>query len=359
MRVGGNFVVKDEIFNRDNGQGDVIQLLEDCFELVWRLQNDAKEGHSADPMPAQSDLHDVQKDSGTVTIDDASSDVSSSGQGGSVFSIETRNSLTSAATDLSGNSGYSTTEIEIATSILLSVLADDEVLVLLYHSALRDDSVDPQRFENNFRRLLKLYSKQLQEEARDSLEHLAARLVLFKARSLAKSIVQKFGGSSQQTTGAQHVRSEPELQDEDSDQEEDKTSYESIFDDLTKVREFWIRSGAFQMLRKNLAMFVARSRNIINRSPPDVTDPTIKVPPAPTYGLIQSHFATVLPRICGLLIQMGVIPDACPPDMERIEWKCVSVFWSLLPLWIIADYFTEVWNNWIWRYARNATRRYS
>jgi hypothetical protein len=40
MRVDGKFMIGDEI---PDGQGNVTQLLEECFELAYELRNDAEE----------------------------------------------------------------------------------------------------------------------------------------------------------------------------------------------------------------------------------------------------------------------------------------------------------------------------
>jgi hypothetical protein len=50
MRVDGKFMVGDEI---PDGQGRVIQLLEECFDIAYDLRNDAEENNSsADVTPA-------------------------------------------------------------------------------------------------------------------------------------------------------------------------------------------------------------------------------------------------------------------------------------------------------------------
>ncbi|KAL5120126.1 hypothetical protein ACEQ8H_001951 [Pleosporales sp. CAS-2024a] len=48
MRKDGKFMVGDEI---PDGQGRVIQLLEECFDLAYELRNDAEDDSSADATP--------------------------------------------------------------------------------------------------------------------------------------------------------------------------------------------------------------------------------------------------------------------------------------------------------------------
>ena len=49
MRVDGKFIVGNEI---PDGQGRVTQLLEECFELVYELRNDAEDSSSAEATPS-------------------------------------------------------------------------------------------------------------------------------------------------------------------------------------------------------------------------------------------------------------------------------------------------------------------
>ncbi|KAL6703213.1 hypothetical protein ACN47E_010075 [Coniothyrium glycines] len=48
MRVDGKFMVGNEI---PDGQGRVIQLIEECFELAYELRNDAEDNNSANATP--------------------------------------------------------------------------------------------------------------------------------------------------------------------------------------------------------------------------------------------------------------------------------------------------------------------
>ncbi|KAF1358743.1 hypothetical protein EJ07DRAFT_122542 [Lizonia empirigonia] len=51
MRVDGKFMVGDEI---PDGQGSVIQLLEECFDLAYELRNDAEDSSSAEATPVEA-----------------------------------------------------------------------------------------------------------------------------------------------------------------------------------------------------------------------------------------------------------------------------------------------------------------
>jgi hypothetical protein len=207
--------------------------------------------------------------------DDESSEASSNGPGGSVFSIACHGSISSAVTELLQSSAYSMEQIEIATANLSSMLQDDEVLISLYIVAIRNDSIGPQRLERNLRRLLKLYSEHLKEEAHDSLEHLAARLVSVKAMSLAKSVVEKYkDDSNTRSVGIEvHERTDtdvedgPEADEEESVTDGDPTTYGDVLEDFAKVREFLRGSDSFQTLRMQLQDFVNRNKSDITEPP--------------------------------------------------------------------------------------------
>jgi uncharacterized Zn finger protein (UPF0148 family) len=167
----------------------------------------------------------------------------------SVFSVE---SLASSASELSKASGYSAIQIATATKVLVSIFHEDEVLLPLYESAVSNLSIGPERLERNLRRLLKAYAKHLEHESTDHLEYLASQLVLLKARWLARSVVEKF-----QTKRESERMARIDRHDESSDEEaEPRSVNEAAFEDLVILREFLIKSHAFEILRAQVHAFV-------------------------------------------------------------------------------------------------------
>jgi hypothetical protein len=53
MRKDGKFMIGDDI---PDGQGSIIQLLEECFELAYELRNEAEENESNE----SEDEHDTK-----------------------------------------------------------------------------------------------------------------------------------------------------------------------------------------------------------------------------------------------------------------------------------------------------------
>jgi len=178
---------------------------------------------------------------------------------GSVFSIS---SLASSATDLSKGSGYSAVQIATATRELLSIFRDDSVLQPLYAKAIHG-AIGPRKFVNVFRRLLKAFADRLKDEAQDRLDFLAARLVALKAREISEAILEKYQlGKAPDLDVPEERESAFTLPDDSSDEDEHEETNvdETIFEELTNVREFLIQSAAFRLLRTDLQHFVSSKR---------------------------------------------------------------------------------------------------
>lgn len=195
----------------------------------------------------------------TVIEDDTLSVISSYAD--SVFSVE---SLVSAGTDFSRNSGFSADEITTATKRLIAIFQDDTVLKPLYHQALDDPAIGSAKLERNLRRLFKHCAHDLEKEAKDRLEYLGARLVSFQARPLARSIVSRFGGSSSAPT---IPNPGDESEDSSDDDEQPQTFDDAVFEDLATFSTFLVQSEAFQLLRESVAKFASpkRSQNSTER----------------------------------------------------------------------------------------------
>jgi hypothetical protein len=171
----------------------------------------------------------------------------------STFTVE---SLASSATGMSKATGYSAVQIATATKALLSVFCEDDLLSLLYQTAIGNPAIGPQRLQRNLRRLIRNYANLLESEATDRLEFLASRLVLLKAGFLAQSITERF-----QNDSAAPQLSLLEQQEDSSDDGEDKAPEkrhvnEEAFEDLVVFREFLVRSEAFKTLLAQIQAFV-------------------------------------------------------------------------------------------------------
>jgi hypothetical protein len=92
----------------------------------------------------------------------------------------------------------------------------------------------------------------LKQEATGQLEYLAARLVALKARSLAKSIVQKVSNSPVQLQAVDHEQ----YSDNSDDEANSFPVNEDALADLIAFRQFLVESEAFTTLQAQLQAFV-------------------------------------------------------------------------------------------------------
>ncbi|KAL1625510.1 hypothetical protein SLS56_007332 [Neofusicoccum ribis] len=172
----------------------------------------------------------------------------------SIFSVA---SLASSATDLSTASGYSGDQIIAATQHLVHLLSTCEQLRPLYETAIESNHIGPERFSRNFRRLLKKYSHDLEEEAHDHLDFLAAHLVRNKARYVASDIVKKFQGSQPRPNPSKESAADEDA-DPSSDEGEPKPMINSgIAEDIVSASEFLLQSRAFVIFCTEFQKFVA------------------------------------------------------------------------------------------------------
>ncbi|KAI1511419.1 hypothetical protein Ptr86124_009823 [Pyrenophora tritici-repentis] len=172
--------------------------------------------------------------------------------------IFTTKSLTSSASYLSRDSGYSAVQVLTATKELLSIVLEDRVLLPIYKSAINDPNIGPERLQRNLRRLFKVYANLLEEEATERLEYLASQLVLVKSGFLAHSIVEKLRNGPASSPDTEHHKNGS---DDDDDGDINRPSdvrpvNEDVFEDLAVFREFLIGSEAFKSLRANVQAFV-------------------------------------------------------------------------------------------------------
>lgn len=213
---------------------------------------------------------------------------------------------------------------------ILSILEFDEVLAPLYAVAIRNSCIGPQRFENNFRGLLRSYARRLKEEALDSLEYLSARLVLSRARMLAIAIVEKHRNqASLQDVVKDRVIEGTTHEPEDipEAEEENITGYEIVLADLARMRDFWIESSAFLTLRTELRKFVEDAKEYATQARPVVLDQPDRNQKSPIFQWAQQFIEAPFGLSTFILLLWGS-KSPCPNGMENIEWQCVCNSYS-------------------------------
>lgn len=175
---------------------------------------------------------------------------------GSLFSI--------AATGYSTlNTQYSEPEITYAMRQLVQLLWDDEELQILYRQVIQCASIGLHRFTRNFRRLLQRYSKDLKEEASESLEYQAAGFLRIKAGEVAKAIAAKQDMTvdtpkKDEQSSSQQQEIGTASDSEESDQE-DLPPQQASIESLVSVKEFLTQGTAFRNLKTNFETFIRRA----------------------------------------------------------------------------------------------------
>jgi len=249
-----------------------IQASSDAQETIDSLSEDSEAdadlsrstgSEIQDRLGAQETIQNMTpRDSDPIISPGQSDNVSvASSDEGSVFSVS---SLASSATDLSKGSGYSAMQIATATRELLSIFRDDKVLQPLYTTAIHG-AIGPQKFVNKFRRLLKAFAERLKDEAQDRLDFLAASLVALKAREIANAVLERYQLGKAPDLDPEEGRGDTALERDDrdssdEDEQEETNVDETVFEELTNVREFLVQSAAFKLLQTDLRQFVTSKR---------------------------------------------------------------------------------------------------
>ncbi|KAH7030045.1 hypothetical protein B0J12DRAFT_323297 [Macrophomina phaseolina] len=250
--------------------------------------------------------------------DDRASISAASSAGKSVFSVA---SMATSVTNLSASSGYTASQIIAAADMVVKMLFEHKGLQPLYKSAIECSSIGPDRFARNFRRLLKIYSGNLEEEAEDHLEFLAARLVGLKARYVANSILRTLRKPGRPS------RAPERDEDSSSDEEQRPVINADTVGDIASTRGFLLRSDAFVTLQKDFCAFVAAATPDAHRKSKSGLG-THQSTNMQSFGKAQgtemssSVFASLLQRVDAVFRPLWPIQPPCHPSKHRVTWQC-------------------------------------
>ncbi|KAF4234051.1 hypothetical protein CNMCM6457_004200 [Aspergillus fumigatiaffinis] len=246
------------------------------------------------------------------------------------------------STAVTGNSLLTKTEMGSAIGELVSIFFEDQNMNLLYQVAVGDRRIGPERFARNFRRLLKLFSDGLKDEAQDSFDMELANLVQSKAGLVANTIRDKIkliydDPRDLSTTDM----SEKPIQDMEKDRLPDHTSTVDMDDTddtdsdgdvaaeraherfavlVSRGRSFIEESNAFKKLRKDLEKFVFPALEEVpqvkpesaNEHHPAPSDP-IGISPARSE---RKYYLTLQRFLCHIGLQESNIL----PHHRRLRW---------------------------------------
>jgi tetratricopeptide (TPR) repeat protein len=296
----------------------------------------------------------------------------------SVFSLSSAGSLSS----------IHSLDLRSAEEEFVSFLLNDAILQPLYQLCFESDRIGAQRFENNFRRLLKLFANDLRSEAQDKVQKSAVYFVRSRARNIAHCIwreyepdragvthteqekgndfdvkqrLNEFLGSLDKTyqqeergffdhaqplqTAVSHDVGAHDSSS-DSDESDDGSEGEHGLFALASVKAFLLSSNAFQNLRENLQQFAhspSKGSAIANKTthPLSLTeavhinDGNVSLVLTP-WKLVERP--SKLDKLKGLVEGFARQPihwwplrervPECPEGNFRLSWSCVSSFYA-------------------------------
>ncbi|KAH7400191.1 hypothetical protein BKA64DRAFT_707877 [Cadophora sp. MPI-SDFR-AT-0126] len=206
-----------------------------------------------------------------------------------------------------------------ASERLAALILEDVDLKRLCMEGISRNSIH--RFERNLRRLLKLFSADLQKDASSPLERKAARFVAYLARNSAHLVCNEIDPNGEKPD----MKTKGEVSD-DSDAE----GLDEEVTDLMEFRAFIIRSRAFKNLKINLELFVNPATNSISANVNKTTQelrmnireeiPTPAMENASDYSSARCRFSLISSWIFRIA---DVIPRRpVPMGMKRVTWTC-------------------------------------
>ncbi|KAJ5464614.1 uncharacterized protein N7458_000300 [Penicillium daleae] len=182
----------------------------------------------------------------------------------SVFSLATLPSTT-----MTTDTRLTVDEMQTAIEELVSIFFDDTQMAALYERVLLEREVPLERFVRNFRRLIKRFAMDLQEEAREAIDLDLAQLISARARLISDKIGNKLELKYfNETQPQRHILPNPNLiirvkyqhsmldDIHESSSDEDDERPERITALVSHGRSFILESAAFDNLRLELRKFV-------------------------------------------------------------------------------------------------------
>ena len=257
----------------------------------------------------------------------------------------------------------------LAADELVTCLMQNAELGVVYKAALESRQMGADRFERNFRRILKQYSRDLKKEARDRGQTFAAVLVRRSSRYIASTLRQKLEGprkgyrhdqilhekESDNLRGLkieQYLRSmkeplppssslsdEPRIKDEpleelsSSDTDTSDNDLDDKLPEVSQVKDFMFTSVAFLALRATAWQLVDRSLQLKLRR----LAAEIECCPATPIDVSYEAIETISNRVKAVIEDLTRVSwdwwplkprtRHIPAGYARIRWYCVSAIY--------------------------------
>jgi hypothetical protein len=221
---------------------------------------------------------------------------------------------------ISGSSKSSIRGPQGASERLAFIFFDDTALQSSCIEAV--EKIPLERLERNLRRLLRVFSKDLEEEAATPKEKQVAKYVGTQARRSAYLICTELDPDSE---GSMSKKTSEEFSDSDSDVDGDDLA------DLDYFEAFISNSLAFEALRVNLGQFVSLSEpagrdveEATARGTPILVfvDSDVDVVPS-TCSIVKQSSNPAFQRVIKIVHNLFHDPPLAE-GMKRVRWTCVS-----------------------------------
>jgi len=281
------------------------------------------------------------------------------GDSGSVASLESRaTDITMSSVNLAGTVGAAAEFAEV-------LLSDNEIRTLLEEGF---QTMESDRFERNFRRLLKYYAFSLRSEAKDTLEKGATKIVHTYRTHVTSLISSRIRGSESEPQASafhglkgqeyskftlerylgqvvQHHTPKHDETIEETGENSNSDAWSNFSDaeqphlrNLEKVTDFLVSSAAFGAFKQALCSFVhpksvlqactTQVESSLSPCKDDSTPKDIGVPSSPNPEPLVSHASRKLIPNIRTRITNKIKKLLRPPvatGFERAEWICVSL----------------------------------
>lgn len=234
-----------------------------------------------------------------------------------IFSLPTMPS-----TALTANSVVTHGEMRQAVNELAIILMEDHELEKLFITAMNDKRISPDRFARNFKRLLKLFARDLKQEIREAADLELARFVSSKA-GLVPAVVRQKLEPRRGNVKEPQIEDGPldkEIMDVSTDDEapEEEAKNQNFVALVAHGRTFIEKSAAFRELRKNFGNFLnsQSGQNILHESTIESESQSETSSNMSPTSLFQKFQRNVWALLCCITLRESHIP----PGHQRIRW---------------------------------------
>ncbi|CAI9637395.1 unnamed protein product [Alternaria burnsii] len=293
--IGSQDALERRSFQSLKGEGKRTSEVQTPSKVIWKT--------------AKPSVEDVIDGSSTVsTTSDPMESVFSAESSGTSMTVSSRKST----------SRFSREQVHVMTRVFVSVIQSDQVLGPIYESARNDPTVGSGWLRGYICGTLKLYADNLENEAKDRLEHTASKLVHFRASHVAQCV-----SSDNRFTHGTMKDSNDSSDDEVQEQPIDERQFN---DDLDAFRSFLTQSNAFAILRDQtqslysfqpITSVTKSSKTHVRKDTQEHTESGRS-----EKGLVRMFNDTAIFMMTNLLVSLECLEPPLETGWTRIKIEC-------------------------------------